>query len=97
MESENHQTAFRHLGSACLHVTCFSGSITHPCFLEIERITVYTLCVLLKSKHFDLDECVYICGAFSGPSGFDRKRQQLLAEWVPEWRKVFGANTVLCN
>jgi len=54
MESENHQAAFRDLGSACPHVTCFSGSITYPCFLEIERITLYTLCVLLKLKHFDL-------------------------------------------
>ena len=87
MESENHQTAFRHLGSARPHVTCFSGSITHPCFLEIERITVYTLCILLKSKHFDLDECVYICWTSSEPSGFERKRHRLLTEWVPNMQE----------
>jgi len=84
MESENQQTAFRHLGSACPHVTCFSGRVAHPCFLEIERITVYTLCILLKSKNFDLDECVCIFWASSGPSEFERKRQQLLTEWVPD-------------
>ena len=62
MESENHQTAFRHLGSACPLVTCSSGSITHSCFLEIERITVYTLCILLKSKLFDLDDVGHLQG-----------------------------------
>jgi hypothetical protein len=71
MESENHQTAFRHLGSACPRVTCFSGSITLPCFLGIDRVTVCALCILLKSKHFDLDECVCIyVGYLQGPQDF---------------------------
>lgn len=87
MESENHPTAFGHLGSACPRVTCCSGSIIHPCILEIGRITVYTLCTVLKSKHFDLDECVCICWASLGPSGFERKRQRLLTGRFPNMQE----------
>ena len=107
MESENHQTAFRHLGSACPHITCCSGSITHPCVMEIDRMFVYTLCILLKSKHFVPDECVclcvcvcvcvYICWASSGPSGFERKGNYSWQNGFLICRKEFGANTVLCN
>lgn len=60
--SQNHQTAFSHLGPACVYVTCFSGSFTCPCLLEIERITMCALCMLLKSKCCDLDECMYMLG-----------------------------------
>jgi hypothetical protein len=31
--------------------------------------------------------CVYICWPSSGPSGSERKRQQLLTEWVPNMQE----------
>jgi hypothetical protein len=68
-----------------------------PCLLETERIAVYILCILLKSKQFDPNECVCLCWVSSGPSGFERKGHRPLTEWVPVLQEVFGAYTVLRN
>jgi hypothetical protein len=64
MESENHQTAFRPLGSACPYVTCFTGSINICVYWRVNGllcIPVYTAKIkTVWSKWM----CVYMLGVF---------------------------------